>query len=373
MHSVLNYTPPPLLREIILVDDHSSFAENGAGGLLDDHVRALPKVKILRLPERMGIVRARIAGAKAASAKTLVILDSHIEVNPGWLEPQLQRVQESPESIVFPQILGLDARTLETRPAFGIGCYLSTRWVVVEQASLTGKVTSAQAVASPTLAGGLFAVNREFFWHIGGYDEEFVAWGAENVELSFRTWMCGGRVECAPCARTYHIYRKGGAGYKNPRGALWRNRKRTARLWMQQHFQLASPMIDLSANRPDSSLMPDTRANPDAQLGSFTQMLDLQSRLQCKPFSWYLENVEPDHDAKSLDQVLSLGRVRWSAQNRPSGTDSFNQSLSLAAKEPDSGLCLDLAGRRTADNPVKLSPCHRAGKVGGNQGFYISL
>lgn len=45
--------------------------------------------------------------------------------------------------------------------------------------------------------------------HWPRYDEEFSMWGAENVEMGFRTWLCGGRLECAPCAMTYHIYRNG--------------------------------------------------------------------------------------------------------------------------------------------------------------------
>lgn len=230
VHSVLNLTPPNLLREIILVDDGSDmdWIRPDGTGELDLYVTLLPKVRLIRLPKRKGIVGARMAGIRAAQAPIFVILDSHIEVQPVWLEPLVQRIAEDKTRILMPQVDGMIPETLAPSVG-GIGCTLGFLWKLIEHsfdpdADSTPERRNAgptDFVSSPTMAGGLFAADVDFFLNdIGGYDEAFEYWGTENLELSFRLWSCGGRLECAPCSRVYHIFRKGGVGYSVSRLCL---------------------------------------------------------------------------------------------------------------------------------------------------------
>ncbi|XP_035829500.1 polypeptide N-acetylgalactosaminyltransferase 13-like, partial [Aplysia californica] len=113
-HSVVNRSPPDYLHEVILLDDFSD--KEFLKEKLQDYVsETWPDgvVKIVRTQQRSGLIRARLAGAEVATGDVLVFLDSHCEVNTGWLEPLLGRIQEDRTAVLCPEIDLIDKTTLQ--------------------------------------------------------------------------------------------------------------------------------------------------------------------------------------------------------------------------------------------------------------------
>uniref|UniRef100_A0A3Q1G3B8 Polypeptide N-acetylgalactosaminyltransferase 6-like n=1 Tax=Acanthochromis polyacanthus TaxID=80966 RepID=A0A3Q1G3B8_9TELE len=77
VHSVLHTSPAILLKEIILVDDAST-AEH-LKSRLEEYVRQLKIVHVVRQLERKGLITARLLGASKAQGEVLTFLDSHCE------------------------------------------------------------------------------------------------------------------------------------------------------------------------------------------------------------------------------------------------------------------------------------------------------
>lgn len=300
-HSVVNRSPPRYLHEVILLDDFSDRPE--LGSKLHDYVaKTWPDgiVKIIRTKERSGLIRARLAGAKAATGDVLIFLDSHCEANTGWLEPMLARIKEDRTAVLCPEIDLIDKNTLQYggTGSFSVGGFwwsLHFSWRPIPQHEQKRRSSGIAPIRSPTMAGGLFAADRKFFFEIGAYDPGMDVWGGENLEISFRTWMCGGKLEFIPCSRVGHIFRASHPytfpGNKDTHGI---NSMRLAEVWMDEYKRL------FYTHRKDLL---------GQDYGDISERVELRKRLNCKSFKWFLDNVYPEKFIPD-ENVHAWGMVR---------------------------------------------------------------
>lgn len=71
--SVLDRSPPELVKEIILVDDVSTLPSLKRP--LDDYMELLPaKIKLIRTSKREGLIRARLIGARHATVSFNIVI-----------------------------------------------------------------------------------------------------------------------------------------------------------------------------------------------------------------------------------------------------------------------------------------------------------
>ncbi|XP_022917093.1 putative polypeptide N-acetylgalactosaminyltransferase 9 isoform X2 [Onthophagus taurus] len=337
VYSVLDRSPSHLIKEVILVDDFSDMPH--LKGQLEDYWKSEPKVKIVRGKKREGLIRARLLGARHATAPVLTYLDSHCECTTGWLEPLLDRIARNSTTVVCPVIDVIDDTTLEYKFKEGyvnVGGFdwnLQFNWHAVPQKEKARRVHASEPVHSPTMAGGLFSIDKEFFERLGTYDSGFDIWGAENLELSFKSWMCGGTLEVVPCSHVGHIFRtRSPYKWRSGVNVLRRNSVRLAEVWMDDYAKYYYQRI----------------GNEKGDYGDVASRKSLRKKLGCKSFQWYLDNVYPE--------LFIPGEAVASGEIRNNGYGGRT--------------CLDAPSRKSdLYKAVGLYPCH---KQGGHQYWMLS-
>lgn len=371
VHSILNRSPKELVEEIILVDDASE--QEHLGSELEEYVAQLPiPVFVLRTGVRSGLIRARLLGAKAAKGAVITFLDAHCECTEGWLEPLLAEIAANRKAVVCPVIDVISDESFEYITASdmtwgGFNWKLNFRWYRVPQREMDRRGGDrSEPLHTPAMAGGLFAIDRDYFYEVGSYDEGMDIWGGENLEMSFRVWQCGGTLEIIPCSHVGHVFRDK-SPYTFPGGVakiVNKNAARVAEVWMDEWRDFYYSM------------------NPGARnvdIGDLKPRKDLRQELQCKTFRWYLEHVYPESQMP-LDYFF-LGEMRNDASHncldtmgRKSGEEvgmsychglGGNQVFAYTKRQQvmSDDNCLDAAG---SEGPVKLVRCHG---MGGNQAW----
>lgn len=303
VHSVIKRSPAILIREIVLVDDASSDLELKKP--LEDYVsQHFTIVKILRLRHRTGLIRARMYGADVTTGIFLVFLDSHVEVNYNYLPPLLEPMLANYKTIVCPIVDSIDPETFQVK-AQKVRTHGGFNWRMQYKGFPSSDMVGTSPLATPVMVGCAFAITRKWWAELGQYDPGLQIWGGENFEMSFKTWMCGGRLVDAPCSRVAHLFRP--LPYFQDLYAddvIDKNFLRVASVWMDEYKQAV-----MRARNIKTSLDP----------GNLTLQHETRQRLRCKSFNWYLHKVAPDilrHYPTNPPPSMAVGDIRlaWNSQ-----------------------------------------------------------
>jgi hypothetical protein len=181
----------PRSAEIIVVDDAST---DGSAAALRGWSET---VRVIRLPSRMGVARARNAGAAASRADMIVFSDAHVAPAEGWFELMTEAASWPEVGAVGPTLTPFSGGAVGRGLTF-CDQVLNLRWM-----SDGGELP----FPVPLLCGCFMMMRRRVFDRVGGFDEQFAPYGGEDLELCVRLWRFGYQCLVEPRAVVAHRFR----------------------------------------------------------------------------------------------------------------------------------------------------------------------
>jgi GT2 family glycosyltransferase len=200
--SVLRESGPE--DEIILVDNAST---DGSAQIIR---RGWPEVTLVRNSENLGFAAAANQVARRAHKEILVFLNPDTVVLPGWLDGLRQVLRNDQRAALATskvlrmiQMEGIEFREQGTHGQGSCGQGVHFSGLVFGRGNGHDRSEGSEHNAAGAASGASFAVRRDVWEELGGFDETYWMY-YEETDLSLRAWRRGYRCVCAPESAILH-------------------------------------------------------------------------------------------------------------------------------------------------------------------------
>lgn len=183
-----------LSYEIILVDDAST--DSSVSWIKSDY----PQVKVIRNDTNQGFSYSCNRGIKHSFGDYVFLLNTDIQLAPDYFNKLLQYFEKRDTFGVMGQIVNYRSKKLE------IGAKLPRRKGVLLKSDIQ-YIPKTREGWAPTLflSGANALIDRKKLLALGGLDEVYSPFYAEDLDLSVRAWRMGWKCYFDPESVCYHL------------------------------------------------------------------------------------------------------------------------------------------------------------------------
>lgn len=181
--------------EIIIVDNRSS---DGTADFIRENY---PSIRIIENESNMGYGAANNVGVKNSNGEYTVILNPDTILEENWLKELITPLKNHDKLITTPKVLLYDGSRINV-------CGLIIHFTGF--GFTRGFEADADDFAIPEyvagFSGSCFAVKRDYFMELGGFDDRIFLYG-EDIELSWRAKLKGYETLFVPGSVVKHDYK----------------------------------------------------------------------------------------------------------------------------------------------------------------------
>jgi GT2 family glycosyltransferase len=164
-----------------------------------------PDVRLIACSNNRGFGSGCNVGARAALGARVAFVNPDTVAQPGWLDALIRVLEtEDGNALVTAKVLLQDQP--ERIDAFGNEVHISGITTSRRWGELAASHTEREAVNA--ISGACFAVQRDVFWKLGGFDERLFLY-FEDTELSLRARLAGYGCLAEPQSVVLHAHQPG--------------------------------------------------------------------------------------------------------------------------------------------------------------------